>query len=154
MVKNSLRNKIASLVVVGASVLSLSGCAPRGESHTVEQILADARSGYQQVASNVGGDTAASLKYLSGSLDKLAGIGGGGDAKTVSNEIATALTDLSTKVGFTVRPALAELVSQYKTVSEDKAAAASIGAPNLKLLVARTYALMTSELKTTQFKIS
>lgn len=154
MRKISLRNRIVSLLCVGASLLAVSGCAPRGESHSVEQILSDARSAYMQAASSVGGDTAASLKYLTGSLDRLAGIGGGGDAKAVSGEVATALKDLSGKVGYTVRPALAELVSQYSTVSEDAGNSVSIGAPNLKLLVARTYALMTSELKTTQFRIS
>ena len=154
MAKNSFKNGWASLVFVGASFLAVTGCAPRGESHSVDQILSDARGAYMQVVSSVGGDTAASLKYLSGSLDKLAGIGGGGDAKAVSGEIATALTDLGGKVGYTVRPALAELVSQYRTVADGSTTGASLGAPNLKLLVARTYLLMTSELKTTQFKVA
>ena len=153
MKKLSFSKRVLSLVCVGASVALVSGCAPRGESHSVEQILADARNGYMEVYSAVGGDTAASLKFLSASLDRLAGIGGGGDAKVVSSEIATALRDLGGKVGYTVRPALAELVSQYSTIAEGADKAASIGAPNLKLLVARTYSLMTSELKTTQFKV-
>jgi hypothetical protein len=152
MVGKIFYNRLASLVVAGAALCVISGCGPRGESHTVDQILSDARGAYQQVSTAASGDAANSLKSLSTSLDKLAGIGGGGDAKAVSGEIVATLTGLSTKVGYTVRPALAELVNQYRLVSEDKGA--SVGAPNLKLLVARTYSLITSELKTSQFKIS
>jgi hypothetical protein len=154
MVKVSFRNRIASLCVVGVSLLTVSGCAPRGESHTVEQILTDARSSYQSASASFSGDVSPALKSLSSSLDRLAGIGGAGDAKTISGEIATGLTDLSGKIGYTSRAAMAELVSQYRTVSESSGSAASIGAPSLKLLVARTYSLVTAELKTTQFKIS
>jgi hypothetical protein len=151
MVKKSFQGRVASLVFAGAAMCMVSGCGPRGESHTVDQILSDARSAYQQSSTGAGGDAANSLKTLALSLDKLAGIGGGGDAKVVSAEIADTLTGLGTKVGFTVRPALAELVNQYRAVSDDKAA--SVGAANLKLLVARTYSLLTSELKTSQFKL-
>jgi hypothetical protein len=151
MVGKFFSNRFASLIVAGAGLCLFSGCGPRGESHTVDQILSDARGAYQQVSNSASGDAANTLKSLSASLDKLAGIGGGGDAKVVSGEIVNTLTGLSTKVGYTVRPGLAELVNQYRTVSEDKAA--SVGAPNLKLLVARTYSLLTSELKTSQFKL-
>jgi hypothetical protein len=153
MADKSFYNRFLSVVVAGASLCVVSGCGPRGESHTVDQILADARSGFQQVSTAATGDAAGSLKNLASALDKLAGLGGGGDAKAVSSDVANTLTGLSGKVGYTVRPALAELVSQYRTVAEDSASA-SIGAPNLKLLVARTYSLMASELTTTQFKIS
>jgi hypothetical protein len=131
----------------------IAGCAPRGESRSVDQILSDARAAYQSSAAAGTSEDAASLKSLAASLDKLAGIGGGGDAKAVSGEIAQSLTNFSTKAGYTVRPAMAELINQYRSVGQD-ASGASIGAPNLKLLVARTYALVTNELKTTAFKVS
>jgi len=152
MVGKFFYNRLASLVVAGAGLCMISGCGPRGESHTVDQVLSDARGAYQQVSASASGDAANSLKSLSTALDKLAGIGGGGDAKVISGDVVNVLTGFSTKVGYTVRPALAELVNQYRSVSEDEGA--SIGAPHLKLLVARTYSLLTSELKTSQFKIS
>jgi hypothetical protein len=97
---------------------------------------------------------APALKTLSSSLDRLAGIGGAGEAKTISGEVATNLNDLSVKMGYTSRAAMAEIVSQYRTIAEAQNSTLSIGAPNLKLLAARTYSLLTAELKTTQFKIS
>jgi hypothetical protein len=154
MVKTSFRNKIASLCVIGMSLLTVSGCAPRGESHSVEQILTDARSAYQTASGSYNGEVAPALKTLSGSLDRLAGIGGAGDAKAISGEVATNLNDLSVKIGYTSRAAMAELVSQYRTIAEAQGSPVSIGAANLKLLAARTYSLLTAELKTTQFKIS
>jgi hypothetical protein len=147
-------SKTVSLVIGGTSLLLVAGCAPRGESHTVEQILTDARNAYQSVSASYSGDVAPSLKTLSGALDRLAGIGGGGDAKQVSQEIAQQLTTLSGKIGYTSRAAMAELVQQYTSVAQDSSSGASLGAPNLKLLAARTYTLVTSELKTTKFKVS
>lgn len=154
MRKTSFRNQIVSLWVVALSLLTVSGCAPRGESHSVDQILTDARSAYQSASGSFNGEVSPALKTLSGSLDRLAGIGGAGDAKSISNEVATNLNDLSVKIGYTSRAAMAELVSQYRTIAEAQGSAVSIGAPNLKLLAARTYSLLTAELKTTQFKIS
>jgi len=146
--------RLASLVVTGAAVCVVSGCAPRGESHTVEQVLTDARVEYQSVAAQAPADTSAALKFLTSSLDRIAGIGGGGDAKAISQEIANSLTELSLKAGYPARPAMAELVNQYRTVATQGGSSVSIGAANLKLLAARTYSLVASELKTTQFKIS
>jgi hypothetical protein len=154
MAQSNFWFRLASVVVTGACVVSVVGCGPRGESHTVEQILTDARAKYQSMAGNIPGETSAALKFLTSSLDRLAGIGGGGDAKAVAAEIATALTELSTKAGYTARPAMAELINQYRVISNDSAVKASIGSANLKLLAARTYALVASELATTQFKIS
>jgi len=154
MAQKGLLFRSAFLLVSGFTLLLVSGCGPRGESHTVEQILTDARSAYQGVASKAPSDTSAALKFLTASLDRIAGLGGGGEAKIISQEIANMLTELSPKAGYTVRPAMAELISQYRTVAAASDSPVSIGAANLKLLAARTYALVTSELRTTQFKIA
>ncbi len=154
MINRSFLPRIGSLVVSGAMLAVVSGCAPRGESHTVEQILADARSAYQSVVVSAPTETAAALKFLAASLDRVAGIGGGGEAKVISQDIASMLSDLSLKAGYTVRPAMAELINQYRTIATSADVTVSIGAPNLKLLSARTYSLIASELKTTQFKVS
>jgi hypothetical protein len=154
MRNTNFRNRVASLFVVGMALLAVSGCAPRGESHSVDQILTDARSAYQSASGSFNGEVAPALKSVSSSLDRLAGIGGAGDAKSISNEVAGSLNDLSGKIGYTSRAAMAELVSQYRTIAEAQGSTVSIGAPSLKLLAARTYSLLTAELKTTQFKIS
>ena len=154
MTQKSRFFRTASFFLSGLTLAVVTGCAPRGESHTVEQILTDARSAYQSVSAKAPAEASSALKFLTASLDKLAGLGGGGEAKAVAQEIASMLTDLSPKAGYTVRPAMAELINQYRTIAADAGSTVSIGAPNLKLLAARTYALVTSELNTTQFKIA
>lgn len=141
-------------VISTIALAFVSGCAPRGESHTVDEILTDARTGYMTVFASRAGDYKEQLKGLTASLDKLAGIGGGGDARSISGGIAESLQALIDHAGFTVRPAMGELINQYRVVATNGSRDLSIGAPNLKLLVARTYTLISSELKTTQFKIS
>ena len=149
-----LVDRIVAFLIIGASICVAAGCAPRGESRTVEQILTDARSAYQSASASFSGDVSPALKSLSGALDRLAGIGGAGDAKLVSQEISTMLVELSGRIGYTSRAAMAELIEQYRTISQSAGSSVSIGAPNLKLLAARTYSLVTSELTTTKFKIS
>lgn len=153
MKRNTVGSCLSSLVVVGAFLSTLSGCGPRGESRTVDELLTDARSSYQSAYSKTASGSQGNLKNLASSLDRIAGLGGGGDARQVAGDIAGALTELSAKAGYTARPAMAELISQYRTVSESSDAAISIGAANLKLLAARTYALISNELKTTQFRL-
>lgn len=149
----TLTSRIFSFVVAAASLALVSGCAPRGEAHSVEQILNDARSAYSEMGQDVAPDVATSLKSLTGSLDKLAGLGGGGDARQVSASIADGLNSLMTRSGFTQRPAMAELINQYRSLSNATGAPTALGAPNLKLVVARTYTILTSELTSTKFKL-
>jgi hypothetical protein len=154
MARKSLFFRTASFFLSGVTLALVTGCGPRGESHTVEQILTDARSAYQSVSGAAPAEASAALKFLTGALDRIAGIGGGGEAKAIAQEIVSMLTELSPKAGYTSRPAMAELINQYRTIASSAGGTVSIGAPNLKLLAARTYALVTSELKTTQFKIA
>lgn len=154
MIQKNLFSRFAVVVFSGMTFVCVAGCGPRGESHTVEQILTDARSSYQSVLGQAPAETGAALKFLAASLDKVAGIGGGGEARVVAGEIATMLSELSVKAGYPSRPAMAELISQYRSIASGDSAVVSIGAPNLKLLAARTYFLVSSELKTTRFKIS
>jgi len=132
-------------------LLAIAGCQPRGESHTLEQILTDARSAYSSVSGASSGDVSAQLDVLKGKLDKLAGINGGGDARELAGDVVSMLSELSRKASYTVRPGLAELTNQYRVLSNEATSAVNIGAPNVKLLVARTYTSLASELKTTKF---
>lgn len=149
----TLTSRILSLFIAVTSLVVVSGCAPRGESHSVEQILNDARSAYSEMSQDVAPDVATALKSLTGAMDKLAGLGGGGDARQVSASIADGLNSLMTRSGFTQRAAMAELINQYRTLSAATGAPTALGAPNLKLVVARTYTILTSELTSTKFKL-
>jgi hypothetical protein len=136
-----------------AVMLAATGCQPRGESHTLEQILSDARNGYTALNVAAIGDTSAVLNQLKVDLDKLAGLGAGGDAKELAGKVSATLGDLAERSGFTVRPAMSELMNQYKVIAAQEGAAISIGAPNLQLLVARTFSLLTTELSTSKFSL-
>lgn len=153
MRNQKLTARFVSSIVFVMSCVSITGCGPRGEAHTVDQILTDARGGYESVSGKVSSADGASMKTLASNIDKVAGIGGGGDARALSSEIASQLESLSVRAGYTARPAMAELVNQYRNIAADKSAAVSIGAPHLKLLAARTYSLLTAELSTTQFRL-
>ena len=152
MLKNSLLRISLSLLV--ASTLSVVGCAPRGESHTVDQILSDARAAYGEVSVQLAPEVDSALKSLTQSLDRLAGLQGGGDARQVSSGVVDTLTSLIPKAGFTQRAAMTELINQYRTISATQGAPLTLGAPNLKLVVARTYSILSSELASTKFRIS
>ncbi len=134
-------------------VVAFSGCQPRGESHTVEQILSDARSGFSAVRVEPAAQVGAILNQLKTDLDKLAGLGGGGDARELAGDVSGILGELVQKSGFTVRPAMTELMNQYKAIADQTGAPVSIGAPNLQLLVARTFSLLTAELSTSKFAL-
>lgn len=145
--------RISALLVVVSSLVSI-GCAPRGESHTVDQILNDARSAYRDVSVQVAPEVDSALKTLTQSLDRLAGLQGGGDARQVSGGVVDTLSSLVSKAGYTQRAAMTELINQYRTISTSQGAPLTLGAPNLKLVVARTYTILSSELASTQFRVS
>jgi hypothetical protein len=153
--------RIVSLVVSTSAALLVSGCGPRGESHTVEQIFTDARASYSDVESGVvlgsgkvNPEVGSTLKNVTSSLDKIAGQGGGGDARQISAGLADGLTALLPKAGFTQRAAMTELINQYRALAASTGAPLTLGAANLKLIAARTYSILSAELVSTQFRIS
>jgi hypothetical protein len=91
------------------------------------------------------------LKSLAEGLDRLAGIGGAGDGRAVAGEVAETLAELVEKAGIPSRPAMTALINQYRKVATADGGAPSLGAPNLKLLAARTYSLVGSELGAVRF---
>jgi hypothetical protein len=141
-----------SFIPSALAVLSIAmvGCGPRGESHTLDQVLSDARTEFTAVAgTTVPDEVSTSLKQVAADLDKLAGIGGGGDAKEIAKVVANSIDSLIEKSGITQRAAMTELVNQYRAVGNSTGV--SVGAPQLKLLTARTFTLLKSELISTKF---
>lgn len=128
------------------------GCGPRGESHSLDQVFADARTSYSSVGTTgVPGDVAEALKKLASELDTLAdkAKSEGTDAKVLAKGIADALDGLTSRSGMTQRASMTELVNQYRAAAHSGALKA--GDANLRLLTARTYTLLSSELQTTKF---
>jgi hypothetical protein len=147
-------SRILSLIVSTSAVVLVAGCGPRGESHTVEQIFSDARAGYTKMASKATPEMNTTLVGLTGSLDKIAGQNGGGDVRQLSASLADGLTAMLPKAGFTQRAAMTELINQYRIIANASGAQIMAGAPNLKLIAARTYSLLSAEITSTNFRIS
>lgn len=147
-------SRILTLIISTSAVVLVAGCGPRGESRTIEQIFSDARAGYYKMTSEASPDMSATLKTLAASLDKIAGQQGGGDVGQLSAGLADGLTSLLPKVGFTQRPAMTELIKQYRVLASASGSQVAAGAANLKLVAARTYTLLSAELTSTNFRIS
>jgi len=139
-------------VCLGATV-ALMGCQPRGESHTLDQILRDARSAYEGVTTAPNGKSVTAIEQLPGVLDRLAGLSGGGDVRQLAGEVVNLLSAVLPKASFTVRPGLTELINQYQNISAGTTGATRIGAPEVKLLVARTYTALAAERSTVNFAL-
>jgi hypothetical protein len=97
------------------------------------------------------------LSELITSLDKLSKAT---DAKLIATEAeaqARLLATLVTKAGYTSRPSLGELSAQYRKLAADLNAAAGTENEQVvstaRLLVARTYSLIASELETVRFAV-
>jgi hypothetical protein len=147
-------SRILSLIISTSAVVLVTGCGPRGESHTVDQIFSDARAGYSKMVSKASPEMNATLTGLAASLDKIAGQGGGGDVRQLSNTLADGLTAMLPKSGFTQRAAMTELIKQYRQIAEASGTQVAAGAANLKLVAARTYSLLSAEITSTNFRIS
>jgi len=143
-------NRRIKFLSIALTVVALQGCLPRGETHTLDQVLKDARSQYASV------DKKGIPSDLSPSVDRLATllqeIGDASDVNSLgakTKEVSGILASLTLRAGYTSRPSLGELASQYRTFSiggdETRAKA--------KLLVARTYSLIAGELQTTKFGV-
>ena len=140
--------KILALFVV---VTAVSACAPRGEQHSVDQVLTTNRDLYLSMSSAaVPADVHEALNQLTASLDELAGLKGqAAVASDATKGVADTLSNLVDKAGYTQRAAMGELISQYRALSSN--ATLESGAPQLKLIAARTYRLLGSELTSTKF---
>ena len=140
--------------VILLSVLVLSGCWTRGESRSLDEVLAMAKARYQK-ASGAGleGGLSQILSGVQSRLEKLPNLKDPGSLKVESTEIAGTLTELITRSGYPSRPALTELVAQYRALSDRLGAGAGVNEGALKLLVSRTYFLLASELQSTKFKL-
>ncbi len=139
---------VATVAVVSSGLI---GCQPRGESRTLDQIYSDARSSYVSGSGNASGEVKGALTELAAQLESLATQGQAGtDATKVAGSVAASLDGLMGKIGVTARPAMAELINQYRMASANTSETA--GSPSLKLLVARTYTLLATELRTANFR--
>lgn len=139
---------------ISALVVLVTACAPRGENQSVDEVLNSQARTFKALnyADKVRPEINKNLGEIATKLETLSSGKISSEVGTLSTQIAVMLTDLTNHAGYTSRPAMTELVNQYRSLSQDhESRAADQGA--LKLLVARTYSLLSSELETTKFSL-
>ena len=149
-----MRKFILSTLPALALVTSLVGCAPRGETRTLEEVLDTARSRYIEQAR---GEQVEPLKTtlldLSKSLEVMTAANGAvGQVAPDASKVADTLTTLVRTSGYTSRASMGEIIMQHRVLGSD-AAKGEVNSARVKLLVARTYNVPTSELETTKFAV-
>jgi len=130
-------------------VFGLSACAPRGETKSLDQVLADAKERYS--ATNLNGVNPDASGAVQTAVSKMNQIEAGFVAASLpeqAKEISDALRQVEPRAGYTSRPALDELIREYRELNPKTEAATA------KLLVARTYNWLSSELETTRFGVN
>ena len=131
-------------------LLSMSACGfPRGESKSLKQVLETARSRYKAVQHVAIENDAVEDRLLTilKTLEALEKANGAHAEKLAS--LGKDLAEIIPHAGYTVRPALNELMKQYLAMSKEEN-------PNHNaslLLASRTYSILASELETTRFKL-
>ena len=144
-----MKNIFEALLVISISLL-ISGCLPRGETKTLDEIYQSAKANF--LTSNkksVPGEVASAVEALSIKLQAFGEGGQGFNYEQSSRELAEILGSITSHAGYTSRPALGEVATQYRTfATQGDSTAISAKA---KLLTARAMSLITGELQTTKF---
>lgn len=130
-----------------------SGCAPRGETRNLDEILNSSREKFQTelVRAPLASETKQSLSQLQATLDKLSGQASPGELKAGADEAAKIIDVLIPKAGYTSRPALDELSRQLAHIQVDSNSRGN--AARAKLLASRAYFAVASELQGMRFAL-
>ena len=148
-------NKIICLALFSSSLLLVNGCAPRGETQNLSDILTQARDRFR--LAEQGAASFSAKGQVTMVVDKLAAIEKVQDPailKPATQELSVLLAALMPRAGYTVRPSFAEIVGQYRALGNGSAVttdSSKPGAPEIRLLLVRTYSLLASELETGKF---
>lgn len=150
-------NKIISLAVAAGLSLTVAGCAPRGETQTLSDILSQQQVRFRSAEIKAGNvPVKAQLEQLAQKLTSIENVQDPTALKPVTGELRAALAALLPHAGYTVRPALTEIVNQYQALSEGSALTTDpslAGSPEIRLLIARTYSVLATELETSKFSL-
>jgi hypothetical protein len=148
-------NKIISLALLTSSLMLASGCAPRGETQNMNDLLAQARDrlrvAEQGAASSPAKQQVAQVVEKLGAIEK---VQDPAVLKPATLELSALLSDLMPRAGYTVRPSFAEISAQYRELGNGAPVttdSSKPGAPEIRLLLVRTYSLLASELETGKF---
>lgn len=151
----TLKNKIR-LSTTLASIIFCVGCLPRGETKTLQDVFDRAKEQYNSVEkSAIAPQIQQQLANLTKHLDEISAGAQSGAFSEHAQNVADILADLTNHAGYPSRPALGELAARYRELSSNSGSANFVASPppQVKLLMARTYSLLSSELSVAKFRI-
>jgi PBP1b-binding outer membrane lipoprotein LpoB len=148
---NRIIIKIAVLLLAMSVSAALAGCAPRGETVSLEQAVKNELDRFQRVRRTNIPEEAREMVDATDNL--LASLLRSPESTHELWQVSELLSKLTQKAGFTSRPAFTELAKQYRVLSSQVQAQNQINENGVALLVGRTYSLLASELETTAFSL-
>lgn len=141
--------KIFFTIVISVSVLMFSGCAPRGETITLDEVFEKAKSRLINAELEQDGELPEAVANLKMTLDRVLATSESGTQGSARVYVDTSETIdvLIPRAGVTSRAALNQLSRQFRSLADQH----HVTADQAKLIVARTYNAVASELETTKF---
>ena len=158
-----MQSKFLQIILTAIFVLAtLQGCAPRGESKSLDEVLAGSKARYSKVQNNkVPSKVESEVKEVSQLLNKIEAIvysepnrDTKGDISNSAGKLADAIESLIPFAGYASRPGLNELRTQLTSLAENALGDPMFYNSKAKLLIARTYIAMASEMESSAFNIS
>jgi hypothetical protein len=143
--ETTMKNLLSGLVFV-----LLLGCQPRGETKSLSEVLAGEKARfYAEAERKLPKDVQSELTQAATALEELEVKRAGDEVTRSADSLILALRSLNLRAGYTTRPALNELLKQWKALQNENQLVGSTS----RLLIARTYGLLSSELKGVRFAL-
>jgi len=125
-------------------------CGPRGETRSLDEVVANARElFYSNSEGKLAPEVKEELVEVAKRLDMVAS--NSNSSAQNAADIARYLDQLIAKAGYTSRPALGELFNQWTALAN--APEGTIYKPSERLLAARTFFALGSELEGVRFSL-
>ena len=162
------KRAVTSALIISTFALTVTSCGPRGESKSLQQVFQRALKEYKQYKDEgtpLNSEVADNLKSITKLLQNITVAKKLNEIGPDSQRVAKLLQQLVPATGYTSRPALTEIIEQYNSVaqasskindgsdSKEILSKSELDMDAVKLLVARTFFLLASELKTVRFQL-
>ena len=142
---------IGRLAIIFVLVLFVAACQPRGETKSVDEVLSYEQQRFETLP--VDAEDESRLNSLRSSLKDILSDWNTPHLIKDINLVSKDLSDISSSISFPMKPALDEIIREYKSLGEmpsDVDFSQETG--RIKLLVARTYGLLADEIASRNFK--